>query len=380
VTDRERLEAILAGRSPDRVPWIPRLQIWHTAHVRQGTLPARFQGLSLRQVERELGMGAPARDGAVFRSVQRGDVEVRTTRSGDLVETEYRTPDGAVRTRHRHSEELQRVGIGSMEVEHMIKSPADFPAVEYLYRHTEYQATYAEYEQYDAAIGADGLPLVGAGDCPFHLFLQKLAGYQNGYYLLADCPAQVEHLLRTLEELDRERVWPLLAGSPARLILHGVHFDSELTPPPLFARYITPYYRDLSALLHAHGKALCLHADHDSRLILRHIESAGYDMVETFTTAPQVTCTLAEARSAWGDRVIIWGGLPSILLEPVYPDAAFEAYMRDLFRTISPGDAFILGVADNIMPGALLHRLERVAEMVDQWGTYPIDPDRVPAP
>ena len=48
--------------------------------------------------------------------------------------------------------------------------------------------------------------------------------------------------------------------------------------------------------------------------------------------------------------------------------------------TIAPGNAFILGVADNVMPAALLDRLERVGEMVAQWGAYPIDPARVPQP
>jgi hypothetical protein len=51
--------------------------------------------------------------------------------------------------------------------------------------------------------------------------------------------------------------------------------------------------------------------------------------------------------------------------------------MRQVFRTIAPGDALILGVADNIMPGSLLERLERIAEMVAEWGNYPIDADHI---
>jgi hypothetical protein len=45
----------------------------------------------------------------------------------------------------------------------------------------------------------------------------------------------------------------------------------------------------------------------------------------------------------------------------------------DLFRIIAPGDAFILGVADNIMPETKLDRLRRVREMIDTYGRYPID-------
>jgi len=377
MTNRERLLTVLDGGSPDRIPWIPRLQIWHTAHSRQGTLPEPFQGLSLPEVERELDMGNPARGGRLFTSEQGGDVEVTQTSEGDTVLITYCTPVGSVSIRHRHTEEQKALGLGGLEVEHMIKSPADFAVVEYLVEHTHYHPTYEEYRAYEEEIGEDGYPMVSAGDCPFHYFLQKLAGYQNGYYLLNDFPDEVEHLMATIEEVDRENLWPIIAHSPARLILHGVHFDSSITPPPFFSRYITPYYQDFSELLHQHDKTLAMHADNDSRLILEHIEEAGFDMAETFTTAPQVTCTLEEARRAWEDRVIIWGAVPSVMLEPAYSEEVFETYMRQLFRTIAPGDAFILGVSDNIMPAALLGRLRRIAEMVEEWGTYPIDPARI---
>lgn len=377
MTNRQRLLAIMDGKSPDRIPWIPRLLIWHTAHSRLGTLPARFEGLTLRQIERELGMGTPAREGRIFATEQTGDVETSSTQEGQSTLTTYRTPVGSVTTRCQHSVELERVGLPSLEIEHMLKGREDFAVVEYLLQHTSYRPTPQAYLDYEEEIGEDGYPLVAAGDCPFHYFLQKLAGYQNAYYLLADYPQEVEHLLNTMEEFDRQHLWPLVAESSARLILHGLHLDSMLTPPPYFERYITPYYQDFSALLHQRDKKLCMHADNDSRLILKHLEEAGFDMAETFTTQPQVSCTLEEARQAWDTRLIIWGAVPSVILEPTYSQEDFEAYMRQVFRTVAPGDAFILGVADNIMPGALLHRLERIDEMVQEWGNYPLDPSRI---
>ncbi len=116
MTDRERVLAILDGRSPDRIPWIPRLQVWHQAHTNMGSLPRRFEGMDLRQVERELGMGAPARGGTVAATEQRGDVEVSAVPEGESTVTTYRTPAGAVSTRSRGSDELRRAGIGNLEI------------------------------------------------------------------------------------------------------------------------------------------------------------------------------------------------------------------------------------------------------------------------
>ena len=90
MTNRERLLAIMARQSPDAIPWIPRMEIWYEAHRRRGSLPARYEGWSLRQIERDLSMGTPARDGQVYRPELR-DVEVERRQEGDDTVTEYYT-------------------------------------------------------------------------------------------------------------------------------------------------------------------------------------------------------------------------------------------------------------------------------------------------
>ena len=71
--------------------------------------------------------------------------------------------------------------------------------------------------------------------------------------------------------------------------------------------------------------------------------------------------------SSWKDRVIIWGAVPSVLLEPAYSQETFEEYMRQLFRTIAPGGAFILGIADNAMPGSKIERIRRITEEDEEY-------------
>ena len=375
MTNRERILAIMEGRPPDRIPWIPRLQIWHTARLKTGTMPPQFAGLSLREVERALGVGTPAREGRVFRVEHDGGVEVQVHRSPGESVLEYRTPVGAVRQRRVLPDTLATVGIGESEVDYFIKSPRDYDALEYLAEHTRYIPTYEQYVAYEGEIGDDGYPLVAGGDCPFHHFLRQLAGYENGYLELADRPERVERLLRVMTDLDRERLWPVLEQSPARLLLHGVHHSSHMTPPPYYRRFIAPYYRELSARLHAAGKWLVMHADNDTRLILPDLKTAGYDLLECFATAPLTRTTLAEARAALGNDVALWGGVPSVLLEPdSTPDGEFEDAMHELFDVIAPGDRFILGVSDNVMPEADITRIARITELVAERGAYPVRP------
>jgi uroporphyrinogen-III decarboxylase len=154
--------------------------------------------------------------------------------------------------------------------------------------------------------------------------------------------------------------------------MHGHHLSSQMTPPPLFRQYILPYYRELTPRMRRRGKVVAIHADNDTRLILGLIAEAGIGMAECFVTSPMVRTTLAEARAAWGDRVIIWGGVPSTILEQPFTDEQFDRHMEGVFRTIAPGRAFILGIADNAMPGSDIRRIRRITEMVHQRGQYPL--------
>jgi hypothetical protein len=87
-----------------------------------------------------------------------------------------------------------------------------------------------------------------------------------------------------------------------------------------------------------------------------------------------VSVTLEEARAAWGTDLVIWGDVTSVVLEAEFPEDEFEEYMRGVFRANAPGDAFILGVADNVMPYSLIERVEWITELVEQHGGYPIQP------
>jgi hypothetical protein len=362
--------AVLEKRHPDRIPWVPRLELWYEAARRTGSLPERYRGLSLRDIERDLGVGTPAREGRIVVEQLRG-VEVNVEQSDGGTLTRYVTPVGSVSTRWQQPELLARVGIAGRETEPMIKGPEDYRVAEYIVEHTEMTPDYAAYVQYEEEVGEDGVPLVALGDCPMGLVMRHYIGWGRAHLELHDHRTEVERLCQVLAEQMRERV-KLAAASPARLFLLGVHFDCQMIPPSLFREHFVPHCQEFAQALHSAGKLMACHADADASLLLPSIEDAGYDMAECFVTAPMVPCTLAQARRAWGDRVIIWGGIPSVILCEPYDDAYFEGYMLEILATIAPGDAFVLGVADNVMPEADIDRVARVTEIVEASGSYPI--------
>jgi len=368
---RSRLLSVLNHQTPDRIPWIPRLELWYNARIKTQTMPIKWAGYSLRQIEKELKLGTPARTGQIYQIRYEG-VEIRTHAEGRQSITEYVTPLGRFRQVMVASQELSDLGIQGLVKEHLLKTKQDYRVWEWIVEHMQVSPTYPEYLAYDREIGEDGLPLVQIQASPFWDFLEVLVGFDQAYYHLKDNPGEVEHLLEVMNGVYRERLWPVVADSPAPLILTDVHLSSQLTPPNLFRKYLLPYHLELSSLLHGHGKRLAMHADADTSRILDLVENAGWDMVECFVTAPMVPVTLAQARQAWGDRMIIWGGVPSVLLSPDVPEEQFQNYMVSLFHAIAPGSAFILGIADNATPDSMIERVAWISDFVEKWGWYPI--------
>jgi hypothetical protein len=367
MTNRERIQAIIADKNPDRLPWVPRLHLWYYANKNNGTLPEKYKNWDIRDIERDLNMGTPARDGQVF-TKKIGNVDINVKRHGDEIFTEYITPVGKVSTKNIIVDKLQKAGMSAYQSENMIKQPDDYNVVAYMIENTTYIPAYEDYEAYDKYIGDDGLPLVNTGDCPIHNIMREYIGYEKFFFELIDHPQRIEQLLSVMNDKIKE-MWKVVAESPAKMVLHGEHFDSMITPPPIFEEYFLPYFQDFARILHSKGKLLACHADADSSLLLDLIKESGFDMAEVFTTAPMVKCTLEQAMKAWKNEVIIWGGIPSVILCEGYSEDKFEAFMENLLRTVTLDDRFIFGVADNVMPETKFERLVRISEMLNEWSS-----------
>jgi hypothetical protein len=371
MTNRERVLAVLNREPPDRIPWMARLGIWYDACKRRGTLPAEYAGLSRAEVERSLGIDESARDVVCYRRELR-DVEVRTTRAGDDTLTEYVTPAGTVSTRTRRSAALAEAGVyGDVGIERMIKTESDYAAAEFIFSHAEIVPLPDKVAEYDRKIGERGLPMVWLEHDPMSWIMRELVGLETFFYHLADFPERIESLYEVMTQMSL-KIQDAALEAPVRLVLQGAHFEGSMVPPPLFEKYMLPYFRAFADRLHARGKWLVCHADADTRLLVDLIKDAGFDVLDCFASAPLVPFELAEARRRFGPGVTIWGGVPSTILCDPYTDEQFEQYMEHLFDDIAPGDRFMLGVSDNIMPETHIERVRRVGELVRDRGRYPI--------
>ena len=365
VTHRERFSAVLDGRVPDRIPIVCRLDIWHTAGTSDRSLPPEVAGLSIPEIERKLNMGRSARFRGFHSEVRQG-VEETVVQEGDQSIHTLRIGKRSVRKITVTTAEGRRMGFLPHVEKYYLETPDDYRTMIRVWERTELVADQAAFERFDRRTGEDGMPLLVFTLIPFHRIMLEYAGYENFYFHQADFPDLVGELRRIMVA-KYVSFWSELARSPARLILHGAHWSSQMTPPPMFEKYFLPYLRRFTDAMHAAGKKCALHADADLTGLLDVVLQTGVDVAECFACAPLVPLTLAETRERLGDRVIIWGGFPSTLLEPSSTEEAFRAYLDQFASRIAAGRAIIVGVSDNVMPDASWERLaalcRRIAEI-----------------
>jgi len=351
MTYREHLEATLAGRIVDRIPAVFRLDNWYNARAHAGDLPGEWAGMSLRKVEAHLGLGRSARAGIVFNVILRSPVECVETRKDDLIITEWHTSGRSLRWVRRYGPGDEAAGLSPTTLTHPIQCVEDYAAYEEVMRHTEFVPTYDDYLRYDRMIGDRGMPMVILGPIPFHDLLVRWSGYEQGYLHLYDHPDVVLRAADVANQTYR-RMWEVVAESPARLVMHGVNFDTKMTSPPIFREHFLPYLKQFNRRMHEAGKQVAFHADGDMSGLLELVLQADYDVADCFACSPLVPCTMTQARSAWRDRITIWGGLPSSLLEPPVPLEQLRAHLSQVYQAVAPGERFILGISDQAMPTA----------------------------
>jgi len=398
-THRARIAAALRGESVDRLPYVPRLDLWYLANSTSGTLPAQHAQRSMNDIARAEGWAVhhrfaddqldPAlqplylhrginifysRD-TVFDVVLPRDVEVTVHRAGARTRVEYHTPLGMVSTTIHYDVESQRNGITIPAlVEHLIKTPADYAPAGYLFEHMDVVPNYERFRRWSAdEIREDGVPIaIGSLDAsPFHLIQRDLSDQTKFFIHYKDHYSEMRGLADRIAPL-MDKMIAILAESPADVVWWGANFDDMLTFPPYFEEEIQPWIRKTATALAGAGKLVLCHTDGENRGLMDLIRDSGMHIAESICPAPMTKVTFAEYYKHWSPRLTLFGGIPSTVVLPETSNADFEAYMDGFFRAVAPGNRLVVGIADEVPPKAIFARLQRIGERIEREGALPL--------
>lgn len=389
-TMRRRVQAVLQDEPPDRMPFIDRIELWHQSRQRLGSLPGHLRELTLDQVHEEVGIGRQQFvtpyahklhgvelvcrfEGEIIFSASEPVVEyfpatwapayIPRDRAGDSF-VEYTTSVGKLSTKYSVTESM--LAMGELEpylMEHLIKDDADYKTVEYILKRAEFVSKAEEFAQADMALGENGFAVPGLHRIPFQQALLEYLGEIPLFTALYENLNRLERLLEVLDEWITDLLHRL-SGLPVIYVEFGDNLDGMMTNPDLFATYCLPFYQKYAELLHGQGKKVGSHTDGNLKPLVGLLAESGLDVCESFSPDPLTPCRFAEAWEAWKGGPMIWGGIPSTILQADTSDDDFEKQVGETIAMV--GDRPIIwGVGDMVMGNNLIKRVSRIAEMIE---------------
>lgn len=388
MTEHERILSSIRGEAVDRVPWLPRLEFWHRAALRKGTLPAEFDGLTLRQIARKLGAACYAvvpdftecgetgmldRGLGVYRvpaltyDASLWDVERRVSRRSAETVVEYHTPHGVLRSAFLFTGEMLDAGASMpWATEALIQKPEDFEAAGYLFEHLQVTPRPADYRMLRERVGEDGVAVawVMGTACPMQHIMKELMPTEQFFYAMADYPGRVLRLAERMEPFFAA-IRQTALDSPAEAVMLGGNYDDSITSPPFFRRWILPALQSYAEQLHARGKYLVTHTDGENRRLLPVYLEAGFDVAGSVCPYPMTRCTLDEIWTAFDGRITLQGGIPAVLLCPSSASFAdFRQFVDDVIARYGRRSRLVLGVSDMVTADADLDRIRYIGEAI----------------
>lgn len=283
MTHKEQMLAVLGGQPVERIPWVPRLDLWHRANRRAGTLPKRYADASLIEMLDDLGfayhavipdfkalrtpddeahraLGIHNLQCMPVRTVFEG-IEYHIRQDGDRQIVEYDTPAGPLTTVTVYDEAMRVAGVTITHVtKYAFESQRDYEPLCCLFRSARAEPNYEGYAAFAQSIGDRGFATayLSWAASPVHLIQRELMPVDVFFYELNDRPEEVCRLGESIGGYWRQ-MCEVAARAPAEVFLLGANYHAPIQHPRFFAEHITPWLSEFAATLHAQGKHLLPH-------------------------------------------------------------------------------------------------------------------------
>lgn len=363
----QRVAALLAGRTPDRLPWLPEL---NAGFIRRTTgagggkggfsseavaaapdEQAETDSLELEARCAEM-IGADHLHRVTSVRVVRRRVEIDSDAATGV--TVVRTPAGRLRRRQQWEPASGTV----FTREHLIKGRESFPAYRAMVEDETYQP---DYERAQRDIARSGLATVDVPATPLMHLLMWVMDVQPTLMAMMDYPGEMTELMAVMHEKNKQ-YYRVAAGGPGQILRPMEDTSAMLTGPRMYAEHCVGHLNDYAEIAHAAGKTFLPHMCGHLGGMLDVLAEVDLDGIEAITPAPLGDADLLDMRRKLGDIWLIGGVDPSM-----YATASAERMAENVRGTLAAmrGDRkFILG-HEEIPLAARMENVRAVARLVE---------------
>jgi hypothetical protein len=361
LTPLERILATFEGEAPDRIAWQPRTDHWYDVNKALGTLPPEYRGKQLLEIYDDL--KASPRTWRFFaptiRVIQGKGVEMKVVEDEEKIVTTYAVPTGKLRevqTKTVH-------GVATYRTEYLLKGVEDFRALTYVLENQMFEFDRHLYDQIVKWFGDRSEPIVNLPWASIQRLTVDWMGLEKTVLSLWKHPKETNELIQAIQDSASRRI-DLVKKTPFKFVNFGDNIDQDLVSPPLFEKYMLPWYKQKTRELHEAGKILTSHWDGNIKLLLRYIKDTGLDSLEGVPPLPMGNVTLEELHEAMRGMVL-FDGLPATYFLDMVTKQDLEDFTRKILGLFSP--KIILGISDQLPPNGDIGKVRMVSDMVERF-------------
>jgi hypothetical protein len=365
-----------AHKPTDRIVYSPRIYYWYLRnrlfkkhrvknHLKTD-IPERFLGKSQIQIYDLLDAAPRYTEESLYLPLlatkldPNANIEImhqKGSKEGETI-TIYKTPIGML-----SQTTAIGGGLSGHYTEFPIKTIEDLKIMRYIMEHTNCVFLEDNFQKAEDILGNRGVASTYLYSSPYQRLMKTTIGFTRTTILLKRNPKDIEDFMIFLGMWD-DKMYELIVKSPLKIVNFGENIDANLSPPPVFEKYLLPYYQKRVNQLKRVGIFTHIHIDGSFKDLLPYFEDLPFDGLEALTPYPQGDVNLEELSHYIGDKILL-DGIPSILFLPHYSYDFVEEYTRKVLDLFSPN--LILGVSDELSPNGDIVKLERIRDIINKY-------------
>ena len=313
MTSRERLMAAISSKKADRVPISTYELAGYNTLAFENNDPSYKKLMdAIREKTDCVCMWGQGSDCRAACSSYPAQIDVFTEKNGACTESRLtlRTPKGDLTSTRRVYDNVRTV----WQTERWCKTARDvdkylsIPFEPVAYNDSDYVRIRSEVG--DRGIIMDSLP------DPACLAMELMEFGEATVWAMTE----TKHFAKTIDELHRRNMVNIENMLKSRTVdLYRIYGPEYLTPPYLppeyFSRFVTPYLKEMTELIHKYGGLVRIHSHGKIKKVIDEIISCGADALDPCEAPPDGDITLRELKERVGGRMCLFGNIQLKALE-----------------------------------------------------------------
>lgn len=371
MNQKERIEAVYRGETPDQVPFMLDLSHWYyhknqiAWDLSKSYVEPEYDLIDYHK-KKDVGFYMP--NLASFFEVSYPDdvkASVKKSEDGQTITWSLETPLGKIERTRIWEDISYSWGIQDWAV----KTEEQLEILAYALTNRSYKFSSEKYQAWVDYIGDYGVCYVGSGYSGMGQLFSYWMGIEGTTFATFDWPDTV---MKVIDQINNNnlKLIDAFVNSPAKFICMGDNFSSDVQPPYFFDQWSRKFYTEAITRLHSADKKVAVHVDGMLSGAIRMMREAGADCIDAVTPQPMGDLTPQQCRDEAGSKLILSGGVSPELWLPNIDTAVFKKAVLEWLELKKQSSSFIANAGDQVPPGAVEERIEIMRDLVDKYGKY----------